>query len=582
MNHYTITENQIRSRVGERSFTRGKRYYQQGAIMSRWLQGDTLKAQCWGSMPQPYHIWLQVGPDGIVAGECSCPVGSGGACKHVAALLLTWLHEPDSFQETEPLEKALEQRDKRDLIHLIRQMIARYPDLGDLAHLAPTTSGMQTAAINPDLIRRQVQQAIKHGDYGHAYYGAAASIANQLQAVMQQADVYEEQDDWLNATVIYRTVLEELLNQHSQIYDHDGDLGTVFWQGGKRLGECLEQTQRPETRLDILRTLVDVIVSDTELGGYGFADSAYGIVLDGANAAEKAEIATWIEDKLADIQSLADNFSQKWRAESYGRFLLDLHGDTLTDEQFLQLCRRSGQLKKLVERLLQLNRVEEAVATAQTASDYELLAIADLFVAHDQATIAEGLVWERAGTSKDGRLADWLKKQAVNSADWPKAIQYAESQFWQRPTFEYYQDVKSIAEKLGDWPERQPKILSRLTKQEENSLLTRIYVLENDIDAALKTLPQVRYGGNLSIEVAKAAETTHPREAIGLYQQKVTQLIGARGRGNYAEAAKYLHRVKNLYGKLGEGDKWIETIRAVRDQKPRLPALLDELRQAGL
>jgi uncharacterized Zn finger protein len=130
MNHYTITENQIRSRVGERSFTRGKRYYQQGAIMSRWLQGDTLKAQCWGSMPQPYHIWLQVGPDGIVAGECSCPVGSGGACKHVAALLLTWLHEPDSFQETEPLEKALEQRDKRDLIHLIRQMIARYPDLG--------------------------------------------------------------------------------------------------------------------------------------------------------------------------------------------------------------------------------------------------------------------------------------------------------------------------------------------------------------------------------------------------------------------------------------------------------------------
>jgi uncharacterized Zn finger protein len=582
MNQYTITENQIRSRVGERSLSRGRRYYEQGAIMSPWLQGDTLKAQCWGSRPQPYHIWVQLGPDGIKAGECSCPVGGGGACKHVAALLFTWLHKPDSFQETEPLEKALAQRDKQDLIYLIRQMIARYPDLEELVHLAPAASGGQTAAINPDLIRRQVQQALKHGEYGHAYYGAAASIANQLQVIMQPAEGYGEQDDWLNATVIYRTVLEELLNQYGQIYDHDGDLGAVFWEGGERLGECLQQTHQPQTRLEILQTLVDVIVADIEVGGYGFADSAYGVVLEEANTAEKAEIATWIEGKLAGIKLSTDDFSQKWRAESYGRFLLNLQGDTLTDEQFIQLCRRSGQLKKLVERLLQLYRVDEAVATAHTASDYELLALADLFVAHDQATIAEGLVWERSGRSKDDRLTDWLKKQAVNSGDWPQAIHYAESQFWQRPTLAYYQDMKHIAEQLGDWPDRQPKILSRLSKQEEHALLTTIYVLEKDIDAALKTLPQVRYSGHLTIEVAQAAEASHPREAIRLYHQKATQLIAARGRDNYAEAAKYLHRIKNLYSKLGEGDKWTETIRAVRDQKPRLPALLDELKQAGL
>jgi uncharacterized Zn finger protein len=359
MKQYNITKSQIRSRVGEPSFTRGKRYYEQGAIMSPWLQGDTLKAQCWGSRPQPYHIWVRLGPDGIEAGECSCPVGSGGACKHVAALLLTWLHDSDSFQETEPLEKALAQRDKSDLIQLIRQMVARYPDLEELAHLPPVGSAGSTVSINPDLIRRQVQQAIKHGDYGHAYYGAAAGIANELQTIMQQADAYRQRNDWVNTAVIYRTVLEELLDQHTNIYDHDGDLGSVFWDGSERLGECLEQTDQPETRLEILQTLVDVIVADIEVGGYGFADSAYGIVLDGANAAEKAEIATWIEAKLAGIKLSTDDFSQKWRAESYGRFLLNLQGDTLTDEQFIQLCRRTGQLKKLVERLLQLNRMRK-------------------------------------------------------------------------------------------------------------------------------------------------------------------------------------------------------------------------------
>ncbi len=582
MKQYNITESQIRSRVGERSFTRGRGYYQQGAIMSPWRQGDILKAQCWGSMPQPYHIWVQLGPDGIEAGECSCPVGSGGACKHVAALLLTWLHDPDSFQETEPLEKALAERDKADLIQLIRQMVARYPDLEELAHLPPVASAGAAAPINPDLIRRQVRQAIKHGDYGHAYYGAAASIANELQTIMQQADAYRQRDDWVNTAVIYRTVLAELLEQHTNIYDHDGDLGAVFWDGSEFLGECLEQAQQAKTRLDILRTLVDVIVADIEVGGYGFADSAYGIVLEAANAAEKAEIVTWAEAKLAGITLPAGDFSRQWRAESYGRFLLNLQGDSLTDEQFIELCRRTGQLKKLVERLLQLNRIEEAIAAAQTASDYELLALADLFVAHDQAAVAEGLVWERTATSKDTRLTGWLKQQAVNSGDWSQASQYAESQFWQRPTLEYYQDVKSIAAELGDWPERQAVILARLTKQEAYALLTRIYLLENDVEAALKTLPQVRYSGSLAMEVAQAAEAGHPREAIRLYQQQATQLIAARGRGNYAEAAGYLQRVKKLLLRLGERDKWEEIIRTVRDQKPRLPALLDELKRAGL
>ena len=581
MKYGKITENKIRSWVGERSFARGKRYYEQGAIMSPWLQENTLKAKCWGSMPQPYHIWVQLGPDSIESGECSCPVGDGGHCKHVAALLLDWLHDPDSFQEIEPLEKALSRREKSDLIQLIRQMIARYPDLEDLVHLSPVDSASPAVSINPDLIRRQVDQAIKHGDYGHTYYGAAASIANELESIMQQADVYRERDDWLNTAVIYRTVLDELRSQHMQVYDHDGDLGSVFWDGSERLGECLEQVQQPETRLEILRTLVDVILEDTRVGGYGFADAAYDIVLTQAQPVEKEEIVVWVEDELAKTGS-SDDISGKWRAEAYGRFLLNLQSDTLTDDQFIQLCRRTGQLKKLVERLLQLGRINEAISDVKTASDYELLSLADLFVTYGHDTVAEGLVWKRTGTSKDTRLDGWLKQQAVNRGDWHKAIQYAENRFRQRPNVEYYQEMKTIAEELGDWPGRQETILSRLTKQEEYALLTRIQLLENDIEAALKTLPKVRYGSNLAMEVAKAAEATQPREAIRLYQQKVERLIAARGRSNYAEAADYLTRVKNLYIKLQETGDWEATIQAIHSQKPRLPALLDELKQAGL
>lgn len=581
MKPFKITERAIRTWVGDRSFSRGQQYHKQGAVTSPWQQGDILKAKCWGSTPQPYHIWVQVTPDGIESGTCSCPVGADGRCKHVAALLLCWLHEPDSFQEVEPLEKVLHRREKDDLILLIRQMIARQPDLEEMVYLAPPTTPDSPAVINPDLIRRQVEQSLRHGDYGHEYYGAAQAIAHELLAILQQGDVYGERGDWANASIIYRTVLAELQGQRHQIYDHDGDLGSVFWQGSAKLGTCLQEIEQAESRLDILRVLVAIVLEDIKVGGYGFADEAYDIVLTQATAVEKVEIVTWVEAELVKVGS-GDDFSSKWRMEAYGRFLLSLQADTLNDEQTIQLCRRTGQLQALVERLLQMGRVDEAVADAKKASDYELLTLADLFLAHGQATIAEGLIWERAGTSKDTRLDGWLKTQAIASGDWRKAIQYAENQFWSRPNLEQYQEVKSIAQKLGDWPERQKAMLLRLNQKEDYHLLTQIHLLENDVAAALTTLPKVRYNNALAIDVARAAEDSHPHDSIRLYRQHAEGLIAARGRDNYAQAAALLVRVKALYKKLQDPEAWQQYIQNIRDQKPRLPALLQELKGAGL
>jgi hypothetical protein len=197
-------------------------------------------------------------------------------------------------------------------------MIVRYPDLEEMIYVTPAGTASATISVNSDLIRRQFEQAVKHGDYGHAYYGAAGSIADELETVMQQADPYRERDDWLNAAVIYRTILDELLSQHHHIYDHDGDLHTVFWDGSERLGECLEYIQQAEERLEILRALISIIVDDIKVGGYGFADAAYDIVLTQSEPVEKAEMVTWIEDELARVSS-SDDFSTKWRVEAFGR-----------------------------------------------------------------------------------------------------------------------------------------------------------------------------------------------------------------------------------------------------------------------
>jgi uncharacterized Zn finger protein len=60
------------------------------------------------------------------------------------------------------------------------------------------------------------------------------------------------------------------------------------------------------------------------------------------------------------------------------------------------------------------------------------------------------------------------------------------------------------------------------------------------------------------------------------------RLIAARGRGNYAEAASYLVRVRDLYGRLGEPETWDIFIANLREQNRRLRALKEELTKAGL
>lgn len=75
---HPLTESHIRRWIDERSFERGWRYFEFGHILNPRRQGDTLKARCLGSRPQPYHVEVTLGPDGIVTGACSCPVGAGG------------------------------------------------------------------------------------------------------------------------------------------------------------------------------------------------------------------------------------------------------------------------------------------------------------------------------------------------------------------------------------------------------------------------------------------------------------------------------------------------------------------------
>src|SRR4051812_24849905 len=96
---------QIRCWVDERSFDRGEHYYDDGAVFDTRREGNALKARCEGSQGGPYRVQVRLGDGGAVqSADCSCPVGGGGRCKHVAAVLLAWRYDQEQFAESRPLD----------------------------------------------------------------------------------------------------------------------------------------------------------------------------------------------------------------------------------------------------------------------------------------------------------------------------------------------------------------------------------------------------------------------------------------------------------------------------------------------
>ena len=90
------------------------------------------------------------------------------------------------------------------------------------------------------------------------------------------------------------------------------------------------------------------------------------------------------------------------------------------------------------------------------------------------------------------------------------------------------------------------------------------------------------YPYSLEITVAKVAEESRPEQAIQLYLDRIKSLIDRRGRDNYAESANYTTVVRELYKRLGRQKDWYTLIASLRQENRNLPALLDELKKAGL
>ena len=475
-----VSHTDIKNWVGLSSFQKGMEYFGRGAIFETRLQGQTLKGHCRGSQANSYRVQATLEPAGITSAMCSCPVGTEGRCKHVAALLLTWTDLSESFKEIDLLPEALKKHSKAELIAIIQLMILREPDLELLLEMP--LPGVETGdkPVDTQAIRRQAEYAFRgHGGKWDMGWGDPYEIVEQLQPLFNLATEYQKLDHPVDAATVYQVIAKTIMDfDDAVMLDDEGYLGGAIIECAEDLGECLVSISDPGERENILKALFAIYVWDVKAGGIGVGENVPDILQEHTIGAERQMISDWIEKIMPGMED--------WARQIVGGLLLELQSDTIDDETFLQVCRQSGRLIDLVDRLLTLGRTEEAAGEARRASDYDLLGSAGLFVDHGHNLLAESLIRDRETTSPDPRLTEWRKEYAKNRGDLSEALELAEKLFWMRPTMAAYEDIRQLAQPLNRWPDLRIRILESLGQAAKFVLLTEIFLEEGEIDRAIE------------------------------------------------------------------------------------------------
>ena len=575
-----VSERTISDWVGQRSFLLGRSYFENDAIFDSRRQGSALKACCQGSMPQPYRLRVAFGAEGIEEAHCSCPVGSGGHCKHVGALLLAWLDQPDTFREVAELDTDLERRSKGELVALIKQMLQLRPDLETFLEVALSGGDRRSAPVNPENYRRQVTSAFRRGGDD---WMASPSVAADIGITVSAGDGFLALSDYAGASIVYQAVAQGILEHYEMVDDEDGLLSEVVDRCVEGLGSCLaDGGDDAAARETSLQTLFDIYRFDVDYGGVGLGEDGLDLILEHATGEEKRAVAAWVRAAMPE----GNNWTANYRRQVHGRFLLDLEMAHLDDASFLSICRESGRLADLVDRLLTLGRLEEAIAETEPTDGYELLTLADVFREHGCAQRVEPLLAKRIETTQDHRLMEWLKERHKERGELAEALVLAKRLLERRPYLAGYQEVRELSRRLDVWQESRPQLLAEWSTAKEYGLLTDIYLEEGEIDLALKSVsqgePGFYYGEEQLIRVAQSASETHPHAAVDIYRQQAESLIEARGRDNYHRACTYLAKARDLCQQLSREPAWTDYIAELRERHRRLPALKEELSNAGL
>ncbi|MBL8680260.1 MAG: hypothetical protein JNK05_13880 [Myxococcales bacterium] len=588
------SEDEARARVGARALERGRLYDNAGALFDLRLErtlhatdghgdvvdaprvgdGDVMfTARCEGSGSEVYRVRARrAGPTTIEA-HCSCPVGDSGSCKHAAALLLYAAREPESFVRIEPLDALCERAGGGPLAVAICDLVARVPEL----EAAVRTSVHDAIGERAPWLERGEDPRLFAGEVFRSRAGdssAASDLSHALAPMLSRARAHAINGAWLDAVRTLRALASSVMARSRRFEDHDGALRdlahTALEALGRALRACAEQPGQDAARALARDALFDAWRYDAENG------TVFGRVAGTVLSARASD-----EDRaiLADVARRACDGLEVWARRVFEGALVDLEGDALDDEVYLERCREARRPREIIVRLLQRERVEDALIECGKMGEAALV---------EALEHAEELGFAAAGERLVDRLAEvntlrpralaWLRDRLIARGD-PRGWDASARLYLARPDRLLW---RTLRDEAGEsWTERRAQVLESLSRRGGPAWVEALIdeAMLSEAIAAASTI-NATSAHDVRVELAERVAKTHTLDAAELLRAQAEALILLRGRPNYREAARVLRRARELYESVGQRGRWVAYAESLRARARELPALKEELAAA--
>lgn len=563
------TRREIESLADPGSFLRGVGYQRAGRVEIGDRHGDAITAVVRGSMP--YHVELRRNPK--PAWSCDCPVGEEGAfCKHCVAVAL---------EEAGPDRPSKRTDGAKDEKPDVRKFVAGL-DNDALVDLV-----MEQVDSDWRLRERLTAQAIAHGGGSldarawkrriDSVFGDGRPFIPYGEAGGWAQDVFEvlaALDDLVNAGHAAAVVaLAEHAHRRSDkavhyIDDSDGWLTDISGRIGElHLAACREARPDP---VELAGRLADLELT-SELDTFHRAAATYADVLG--------------SDGIAAYRRIVE---PKWRAatkhkDSYG------HGAFAVIQAMIGVAQAAGDPDELI-----------AIRGSDLRTPEDYLEISRMLVAAGRQ--AEAFNWARRGLQtfadrhwQTPALRQFLASQLRAAGDASEAEALWWESFERHPSLDAYrkllsesadiearrrQAVDLLRQRL-DAGDTEARTRNPLLERSPATTLVEILLYEGRADDAWSAATSHGCDERTWMTLARARETTHPLDAIPIYERAVAAQIDTKKNGGYRAAVDLLARIRSLATKGDQPQLFsqlLATVMTEHGRKRNLMALIDKKR----
>jgi len=560
----------IRRRADARSFERGEEYFAEGRVGRLKPAGGGSVVTTVDGM-QCYRVNLRLADGGEVEFACDCPVGSeGGFCKHRVAVALAWRAESGRPKRG----KQVGRRDLRAyclaqtqdaLVDLLLDAADRDTRLRDRLLMAAASDGSRATRVAT--FRAGIDRAV--ATRGFVSYSEMWDYASGIDEAIDGLERLLAQGEARDVLELAEYALPAVEGAMQEVDDSSGHMSGLL----ERLGELhLKACRRAKPDQAALAERLFAWELHGDWDTFSGAAERYARVLGKAGRARYRELA---EAAWANVPARGPGDERGYAGQRYS------------------ITRIMETLARDVDELA-------GVMARDLASGSQFLRIAEAYRAAGRDD--DALAWatrgaEASAESPDGRLVDFLADERARRGEHAEATRLMWEAYARHPGLEAFRKLKERAKPAGEWEERRTLALELLRAWQareaneraphlrawparDRSELVRIFLWEDDVDAAWRKANEGDCTPELWIELAQRRRRQHPEDALQVYRTRIEPTIERKNNDAYRQAVVHVREIHALLSTLGREDEfpmYVADLRARHQRKRNLVKLLDAL-----